>query len=193
MHIIQGKPISPGYAQGRAVLFGVGDLSAPRRIVAADEVEGEIERFHAALEDSRRDLLKLQECVQSELGSSEAEIFTAHLLFLRDRQLIDRVERAIRENHLGVEAAIELTVTELVEMLSQSDNTYLRERTEDIRDLGQRLLRHLLSGDAGRSVPLEAGTVLVARELLPSDLNGAVKPATPRFSRVRLASPPSPA
>ena len=170
MQIIQGKPISPGYAQGRAVLLGVGELSAPRRIVAADEVGDEIERFHAALENSQQDLLHLQERVQSELGSAEAEIFTAHLLFLKDRQLIDRVERAIRENHLGVEAAIELTVTELVDILSQSDNAYLRERTDDIRDLGQRLLRHFLRGDAGRPVPLEAGTVLVARELLPSDL-----------------------
>ena len=96
--------------------------------------------------------------MQSELGSSEAEIFTTHQLFLKDRQLIDRVERAIRDNHLGVEAAIELTVLELVDMLSQSDNAYLRERTEDIRDLGQRLLRHILRGDAGRSVTLEAGT-----------------------------------
>ena len=48
MQIIQGKPISPGYVQGRAVLLGVGELSAPRRIVAADEVEGEIERFYTA-------------------------------------------------------------------------------------------------------------------------------------------------
>ena len=61
MQIIQGKPISPGYAQGRAVLFGAGELSAPRRTVTADEVEGEIERFHTALEDSQRDLLQLQE------------------------------------------------------------------------------------------------------------------------------------
>jgi phosphoenolpyruvate-protein phosphotransferase len=170
MQIIQGKPISPGYAHGRAVLLGVGELSAPRRSVAAGGVKGEIERFHTALEDSQRDLLQLQERVQSELGSAEAEIFTAHLLFLKDRQLIDRVERAIEENHLGVEAAIELTVTELVGILNQSDNAYLRERTEDIRDLGQRLLRHLLRGEAGRAVPLEPGTVLVARELLPSDL-----------------------
>jgi phosphoenolpyruvate-protein kinase (PTS system EI component) len=49
---LQGKPISPGYTQGRAVLIGVGELSAPRRIVAAEEVEREIERFHAALQDS---------------------------------------------------------------------------------------------------------------------------------------------
>jgi hypothetical protein len=76
MQIIQGKPISPGYAQGRAVLFGVGELSAPRRTVTAEEVEGEIKRFHTALEDSQRDLLQLQERVQSELGSSEADLFT---------------------------------------------------------------------------------------------------------------------
>jgi len=134
MQVIQGKPISPGYAQGRAVLFGVDDLSAPRRIVAADGIEGEIERFHAALENSQQDLLHLQERVQSELGSSEAEIFTAHLLFLKDRQLIDRVERAIRENRLGVEAAIEHAVTELVDILNQSDNAYLRERPANTQD-----------------------------------------------------------
>jgi phosphoenolpyruvate-protein kinase (PTS system EI component) len=60
--------------------------------------------------------------MQSELGSSEAGIFTADLLFLKDRQLIDRVERAIRNDHLGVEVAIELTVTERVDILSQLDS-----------------------------------------------------------------------
>jgi len=170
MGIIQGKPISPGYAQGRAVLIGVGELSAPRRIVAPDEVEGEIDRFHAALEHSQRDLLQLRERVRSELGSSEADIFTAHLLFLKDRQFIERVECAVRENYLNVEAAIDLTVRELVAILSESDNAYLRERAEDIQDLGQRLLRHVQRGDAGPPVPLQPGTVLVARELLPSNL-----------------------
>jgi phosphotransferase system enzyme I (PtsI) len=80
------------------VLFGVGELSAPRRIVATGEVKGEIERFHTALEDSQRDLLQLQERVQSELGSAEAEIFTAHLLFLKDRQLIDRLAAQFEAN-----------------------------------------------------------------------------------------------
>jgi phosphoenolpyruvate-protein phosphotransferase len=170
MRIIQGKPISPGYAQGRAVLIGVGELPAPRRIVAADEVEGEIDRFHAALEHSQRDLLQLRERLRSELGSSEADIFTAHLLFLKDRQFIERVECAVRENYVNVEAAIDLTVRELVAILSESDNAYLRDRTEDIQDLGQRLLRHVQRGDAGGPVLLQPGTVLVARELLPSNL-----------------------
>jgi phosphoenolpyruvate-protein phosphotransferase len=170
MRIIQGIPISPGYAQGRAVLVGVWEGSVPRRTVARDEVKGEIDRFHAALEFSRQDLFRLRERVQLELGSSEADIFAAHLMFLEDRQFIDRVERAVTENHLNVEAAIDLTVQELVGILSESDNAFLRERAEDIQDLGQRLQRHLLRGGAARPVALEPGTVLVARELLPSNL-----------------------
>jgi phosphoenolpyruvate-protein phosphotransferase len=170
MKIIQGKPISPGYAQGRAVLIGAGELSVLKRIVATEEVESEIDRFHAALKSSQRDLLHLRERVRSELGSSEADIFTAHLLFLKDQQFIDDVERAVRENCLNIEAAIDLTVKELIDILSESDNAYLRERTEDIEDLGQRLLRHVLREDAGLPLRLEPGTVLVARELLPSNL-----------------------
>jgi phosphoenolpyruvate-protein phosphotransferase (PTS system enzyme I) len=170
MKTVQGKPVSPGYAQGHAAILGVGEITTPRRTIAEHEIDREIGRFRGALDDSYRDLLRLQERVQSELGSVEAEIFSAHLLFLKDPQFIERVERSVRHDRLGIESAIAVTVTELVDILRQSDNAYLRERTEDIRDLGQRLLRNLTRLDAERLSRQEPGIVFVARELLPSDL-----------------------
>ena len=170
MKTVQGKPVSPGYAQGSAALVGVGEITAPHRHIAEHEVDREIERFRCALDDSHRDLLRLQQRVQSELGSAEADIFSAHLLFLKDPQFIERVETSVRHDRLDIESAIAVTISELVAILRQSDNTYLRERTDDIRDLGQRLLRNMTRLDTGHLIPQEPGTVLVARELLPSDL-----------------------
>ena len=170
MKIICGKPISPGYAQGHAVLFGVSQTQIARKNIPADQIEAEIARFKAALDTSHRELSRLQARVQSELGTDSAEIFSAHLLFLRDPQFIDKVAALIQRDGLSVEAAITATADELAHILDQSDNTYLRERAADVHDLKRRLMRHITSSDEEQLVQLEPDSILVARELLPSNL-----------------------
>lgn len=168
--LLRGKPISPGYAHGQAFLWGQGEPKFRRRRISAAEVETELERFGPALEKSRTEIQRLSERLQSELGSVEAEIFSAHLLFLEDPQFVARVEGAVRDDLICVESAVADAVNELVQILKKADNLYLREREEDMRDLGARVLRHLTQPDSSRLNALESRAVLVARELLPSDL-----------------------
>jgi phosphoenolpyruvate-protein kinase (PTS system EI component) len=87
MKTVIGKPISPGYAQGCAVVMGVGEAEVPERHITQNEIDHKIARFQRALEDGYRELQRLQDRVQVELGSSQADIFSAHLLFLREMQL----------------------------------------------------------------------------------------------------------
>lgn len=170
MKTLQGKPISPGYAQGYATVFGTAEIAAPQRCIGEDEVDEELARFHIALRDSRVELDRLQERVQSELGSAEADIFSAHLLFLQDPQFIGRVESGVKNDRLAIDSAIAVTVAELVTILCESDNAYLRERAEDIRDLGRRLSRNLARQEGRLLSHLAPGSVIIARELLPTDL-----------------------
>lgn len=170
MKSIFGKPISPGYAQGRAVLLGAGPSELPKRGIGAAQVDAELARFQAALETSSRELQQLQARVQSELGRASADIFSAHLLFLKDPQFIDRIEACIRNDRLSLETAIQVTIDELAGFLSEADNAYLRERVADIRDLHRRLLRHIAPPGTRQLAQLEPDAILVARELLPSDL-----------------------
>ena len=169
MQTLSGKPISPGYAHGVAVPLG-GDLPAlPKAGIGPDQVEAELARLRAALEASRRDLMQVQARVRAELGSTAAEIFSAHLMFLEDRQFIDSVERGVREQRLNVETAIQRTIDELARVLDAADNAYLRERAADMRDLERRLLRQIARLASARPT-LASHSVIVARELLPSDL-----------------------
>ena len=55
-------------------------------------------------------------------------------------------------------------------MLSQADDPYLREREEDLRDLERRVLRHVTRRAPQRLSQLRSPAIVVARELLPSDL-----------------------
>lgn len=168
--LLRGKPISPGYASAPAVLWGQSEPPPIDREIQAEEAAGEIQRFRYALERSRQELQRLSDRVQAELGSAEAEIFSAHLLFLQDPQFVEVVEDAVRTQHLGVESAIRGTVEALAQALSAADSPYLRERVEDLRDLERRLLRHVTQpcGDGCRQ--LQAPAIVFARELLPSDL-----------------------
>ncbi|MGD2137398.1 MAG: phosphoenolpyruvate--protein phosphotransferase [Gammaproteobacteria bacterium] len=170
MKTVSGKPISPGYARGHAVVLGTDRTEIPETRIPQGQVENELARFHAALEDSYRELEQLQARVQSELGTASADIFSAHLLFLKDRQFLDRVEASISKDLFGLESAIQVTIDELARLLKAADNAYLRERAADVRDLRRRLLRHVAQSGGSQLLQLTQESILVARELLPSDL-----------------------
>jgi len=170
MKIVTGKPISPGYAHGRAVIQGTGRPEIPHTVISPEQIDAELARFSAALDASYEELAKLQVRVQSEIGADAAEIFSAHLLFLEDPQFIGRVEACIRNDRLSLETAIRTTVDEFVQLLGQTDNAYLRERAADVRDLHRRLLRHIAQTGTSQFARLAPDSIIVAKELLSSDL-----------------------
>lgn len=170
MKSFTGKPISPGYAHGHAVILGVVQPHMLEQHIRADQVETELARFSAVLEASYHELAQLQSRVQSELGTDSADIFSAHLMFLEDPQFIDRVNMGITKDRLSLESSIQVTIDELEKLLIEADNMYLRERAADVRDLGRRLLRHIARSDTEQLTELAPESILVARELLPSDL-----------------------
>ena len=170
MRSIQGRPISPGYAIGWAVLYDIDRPAVPRYSIASTAVKDELQRFHRSLEHSRADLKQLQDRVALEHGCKEAEIFSAHLAFLTDQQFIERVNDHVDRELVNAEQAIETVVSELADTLKDLDNEYLREREQDVRDVGRRVLRNLARHDISPARHLPPQSVLVTHELLPSDM-----------------------
>jgi phosphoenolpyruvate-protein phosphotransferase len=87
---------------------------------------------------------------------------------LRDSSFLSRIEALIRDGLSG-EASLQQTVNEFVAQFAGLDDTYLRDRATDIKDIGQRVLRHLL-GIGERQRPSASGIVLVASGVSLSDL-----------------------
>jgi len=170
MQILHGKPISPGYVQGRAFLYNrKRGLATPRYNIAADQIDGEHRRLQNALERSVRELRDIEKKLLSELGQAESQIFAAHLALLRDQKFVSRVKERIRRDLINVEHAIEDEIQDLAVVLSELENEYVRERASDVRDIGQRVLKHLGHGPQELLHSIPAGSVIVAEELLPSD------------------------
>jgi phosphoenolpyruvate-protein phosphotransferase len=170
MQVLIGQSISPGYAEGNAVLFDrVADFEVPRYAIDQSQVSYELLRIREALERSCRDLRRLEKRVLAELGDAQSSIFTAHLGLLQDKQFLDRINKRIQEQLVNAEQAIECEVAELARLLGALDSEYLRERAHDIRDIGSRLMRQLDRQARNSLVDLPQNSVLIARELLPSE------------------------
>ena len=172
---LQGRGLSPGMADGRAWLYlppesGWTERSDP---IPADEVERELSRLDVALAAACNDLEQMQRHSQKELGPDETGLLVVQLAMVNDVDFWDVCRRRVRDERICAETAIALEIRGMAEMLEGSKNEVMRERGADIRDVGQRVLRHLVStGDspASRLASLPENTILVARELLPSDM-----------------------
>jgi len=119
---------------------------------------------------ARAELEAISSRVHNEFGSNEAEIFLAHQEILNDPLVLNDIEGRIREHALNSHAAINQSITQFAGQLAESDNPYLREREQDIRDVGKRLARHVVEHSSERYSNLEKDSIIVAEELMPSDL-----------------------
>lgn len=171
MRVLRGKPTSPGYARGTAVVYRkYYSTEVSKRKLAAEEVQQEMRRFHQALEISSNELNQLRLRVQRELGQSESQIFAVHIALLADRHFHNKIHDRISQQLINVEQAIVDELQTLEKLLSELNSEYLRERARDIRDVAMRLLKHLGNDNSThRLADLQPDTIVVAEHLLPSD------------------------
>jgi len=168
-HMLRGTGVSSGIAHGIAyVLACAARAAGPRRSIQASEVEGELARFEAGLTRAERELSALKQAVNERIGSSQADIFGAQTLVLRDPTLHERVTRLVREGRVNVEAAISEVVDGFTRAFDQIADTYLRERAADVRDVGRRILSALAEKQDAAGPKIPDGAIVVSEELLPS-------------------------
>lgn len=170
MRHFSGKPVSPGYARGNAFLLDRFAFPIiPYRAIDADAVAAEQDRFQQAVERSVEELQELKARVLADLGHAQSAIFAAHLGLLRDQTFTDNVLSRISTELVNVEHALHKEVNALCCMLASVENAYIRERAQDIRDIGVRVMKHLVEFGSGSCVELPPQSVIVAQELLPSE------------------------
>lgn len=167
--VYEGIPASPGIAIAPVHVIARG-FSAPEVYeIPASEVAREQERFVQALEITKRQLTELQTRLEDLAGDNESGIFEAHVMILEDRSVVDRVLLAIERRQQNAEYAFYAVMQNFLEAMRRIPDPYLRERTADIEDVAQRVLRNFsLEGDTRAAGP-EDQHVLVAYDLAPSD------------------------
>ena len=167
MRVLQGLAASPGIAIGPAFRLERAPVRYQR--TAAADRERELLRFQQAVEVAARQLEEVHARAAAESGASQAAIFEAQALMLQDPELLQKVRAAVEEEGIGAEAAVSDVAEEYIGILEALDDDYLRARSRDVRDVADRLLRALLGVSDSASAGLQTPSIIVARDLTPSD------------------------
>lgn len=167
--ILQGIPAASGVSIGRAYLMDSEEFVIAKRNISPKEIKTELHKFQEGLIKTREELLEIKNRISEEMGSEQAEIFTAHLLVIEDPILINDVVSKIKNDLLGVECVFLEVMKRYINVLSNTNDEYLRERVSDINDVGKRVLRNLLGSKKDYFEMLDENSIVVAYDLSPSD------------------------
>lgn len=164
---IKGIDASPGIAIGKVYLHKEIDLVINTGTVT--DIDAEKERLIEARDKTKEQLLEIRNKTAIKLGEDKAAIFDGHITLLEDEDLFDESVELIEDEEVAAENALSRGIEAYCEMLGNLEDEYLRERAADLQDIGKRWLHNILGHDMGDLSTLDANTVIVAKDLTPSD------------------------
>jgi len=171
MRTLKGLPASPGIAVGPAFAFlDDEEPTIPRYAVAEPELASEWERFVVAVGKTKDDVTAMRDRASREMGDEHGAIFEAHLMMLDDPEVHESIEASLRDSLLNIEWIVHQYEQAIVKRLEGLSDPLLQERAVDVHDITRRILNHLMFKERFSLADLESDIVLVARNLLPSDM-----------------------
>lgn len=163
-----GTPVSGGVARGVVRVVG-RRFEEPRfRVIPRDWIEMEADCFRQALGQTRAELERLIARLDTDGDRHAREIIEMHLMVLDDSTINDQVLKLIREERSCAEHAYYRIAKECMDAFARIPDAYLRERALDIKDVAQRVLRHL-TGDHKDDHLVDDPAVCIAHDLTPSE------------------------
>ncbi len=165
---IHGLPGAPGVAMGTAVvIYPPADIDAiPDK--HHSNVEKEIELFDTAVESVVKDITELSERLKDVLPEEDRALFDVYLLMLNSQAISGTTRDRIREGNWAP-GALRQTIQEHEKVFHEMEDSYLRERADDVRDLGHRILKYL-QDESLEKIEFPENTVLVGEDISASML-----------------------
>ncbi len=164
---IKGKSVCGGIAFGKIFVYSREQSTIKRCHIPSSE--DEIARFEHAREQARAELEELYKKAVGEVGEANAMIFRIHQMMLDDMDYLESIKNIITDQMLNSETAVGLTCDTFVQMFESMDDSYMRERSADVKDVSERLVR-ILEGKSRSAIVSDEPVILAADDLAPSEI-----------------------
>lgn len=156
---ITGIAVNDGIARGPAVIFTAVMPEIPERPYVDRASESQ---------QLAQACARVQQHLQQQAKEPQGDIFHAHSLMLADPELIARVEDAIEQGKIAPAAWLN-TMQQLAQEYAQAGSQYMREREADVWDIARQVMCQL-TGSGPQRLQLSGPSILLARDLMPSDV-----------------------
>lgn len=167
---VKGIGASTGIAIGKAFVLPTWEWDVPEEKMDPSDLAREFERLYDGIRSSKDEIEYIKREIKDMVGTEESSIFDAHLAILEDPVFMNEIQGIIQRQYKAAEVAVKEAIDHFVTMFDLLDDEYMKERALDIKDVGNRLLKHLL-GAPEITLPTDTQPyILVAKELSPSQL-----------------------
>jgi len=178
METFQGLAVSSGIVIGRALVVDDDLRRMARRLIRPAKVKDELARFEKAIEASIKELMVVYGQAQKEMGAETAKIFMFHVSMLKDPTLLKPIRASIEKDFVCAEYAASQSFLALADKFRAMQDSMFSTKVNDVEDLAHRVLAQLLGANENRIAKAPEKTIVVARDLTPSQTAG--------FDRTRI-------
>lgn len=169
MELLKGISASHGVVMGEAVVLDPIDYRVTRRTIGAGEVDAELASLSAAFDASAREVELLRKEATEKLGTDTAQIFDFHLgMLTKSPRLRERAESLIKKDRFSAARAIQVVMQEYQARFRDLRDAMFAARARDVRDVEERLLRHLLGEQRQTIAEFDRPVIVIAHDLAPS-------------------------
>jgi phosphotransferase system enzyme I (PtsI) len=164
---LEGLVVSEGIGIGKIIFYALYQPKIIHEPISKSQVNHYIEALHQAIQTSKGELytLKTQAFLQT-----ERDILEAHIEILSDPVVYEDIINYVK-TMIHPSKAIFLAYQTYIDLLSQSDNVYMKSRVADMQDVKSRLLRHLDPHQHTKSLTLDSESIIVCEDIEPSVLS----------------------
>ncbi len=170
--VLHGTSVASGITIGRAHLVSTARLEVAHYEIAESAVPAEIFRFDAAVSRAKQELAQLEHQIPSDAPPEFGAFLQLHRMILDDSSLSHAPREIIRERRCNAEWALVQQMETLAEQFERMEDPYLRERSADMQQVVERVLKALI-GDRALPEPPRAEEhklIVVAHDLSPADM-----------------------
>jgi len=175
---LHGIAVSKGIAIGKAVLISRAALEVSHYLVEVGKEEGEAQKLLDAFEQVRQELEQLRQGLPKDAPQEMAAFLDVHSMILADPALAEKPIKLIRTQRLNAAWALTTELNDLLEQFAGIEDTYLKERANDIRQVAERVIKALNAqqkdtlNDAEFLPASDIGieSIIVAHDIAPHDM-----------------------
>ena len=164
----RGIAVSPGVAIGTAYVIHEIYVDPDTKELADSEITAELAAYEVARDKSASELRALERKVLAQVGHDEASVFTVHQAILRDGAFTNKIRGWIVDDRMTAPAALHRLLGEYTALFAKTNDDYLQERLNDVRDVVVRLSSHLSDVLKPDHSSIDGPLIVIADELLPS-------------------------
>ena len=171
---LHGIPVSRGIAIGRAHLLRSAALDVKHYLIPQEKIESEVQRLSNAIAKVHEELQTIRQDLSPEAPSELGAFIDVHVLILSDPIVSEQPLDIIRSRYYNAEWALLTQIDALSAQFDEIEDAYLRERKNDILQVGERILKALLGSantiSAASEAEIASQIIVIAHDISPADM-----------------------